>query len=70
MRKSFPMRLLIVALWCGAAWAQGIQNRDVAISAGPSWNQSQTIAGTNVTLAGSSGFNIQIGARTILAPAG
>jgi len=54
------MRLLIVALWAGAAWAQGIQNRDVSISSGPSWNQPQRISGTNVTLAGSNGWNSQV----------
>jgi len=59
MSKSFPMRLLIVALWSGAAWAQGIQNRDMSIAWGPSWNQAQTIGGTNVTLAGSTGWNSQ-----------
>ena len=59
MSKSFSLRFLIVALFSCSAWAQGIQNRDIFVSAGPSWNQPQTIGGTNVMLAGSSGFNLQ-----------
>jgi hypothetical protein len=59
MRKRVLMGLLVVTLFCGAAWAQGIQNRDMSLSAGPSWTQSQTIGGTNVTLSGSKGWNAQ-----------
>ena len=58
MRKSSPMRFLVVALWSCAAWAQGrIQNFDIFISAGPAWNKSHAISGTNVTLADSWGYS-------------
>ncbi|MFY9724245.1 MAG: hypothetical protein WB579_08180 [Bryobacteraceae bacterium] len=60
MRKSFLTRFLIAALWSGAAYAQGIQNYDIFISAGPVWTRSNVIPGTNVTLAGSTGHSIEI----------
>ena len=59
MSKSSRMRFLMVALFSGSVWAQGIQNHDMVILAGPAWNGSQTIGGTNVTLASSSGYNFQ-----------
>jgi hypothetical protein len=61
MRKSFPMRFLVVALWSSSAWAQGIQNTDMFFSAGPAWNASHAIGGTNVTLADSLGYSWQWG---------
>jgi hypothetical protein len=60
MRKSFLMRLLVVALWSSLAWAQGIQNHDMFFSAGPARSKARVIGGTNVTLAGSSGFAYQM----------
>ena len=60
MRKSFLIRFLVVALCSSAAWAQRIQNADMFFSAGPAWNKSRAIGGTNVTLAGSSGFAYQL----------
>jgi hypothetical protein len=59
MHKSFLMRFLVAALLSGAAWAQGIQNNDMFFSGGPVWNQAHVIGGTNVPLAGSTGFSIQ-----------
>jgi hypothetical protein len=60
MRKSFLMRLLVVALWSSLAWAQSLQNHDMFISAGPARTKAREIGGTNVTLAGSSGFTFQV----------
>jgi opacity protein-like surface antigen len=60
MRKSFLMRFLVVALLSSAVWAQGIQNNDIFFSAGPAWNKSRVIGGTNVTLADSWGASNQI----------
>jgi hypothetical protein len=59
MRKSFPMRFLVVALLSGAAWSQGFQNHDVFLAAGPAWSKSRAIGGTNVSLAGLRGFSYQ-----------
>lgn len=60
MRKSFLMRLLVIALLSSAARAQIVQNHDVFFSAGPAWNQPQVIGGTNVMLVGSTGFSYQL----------
>jgi hypothetical protein len=49
---------LFAALLPGAAWAQGFQNREIVIEAGPAWVPSGTLAGTNVRLAGSVGTGI------------
>jgi len=62
MRKRYLMRLLVVALWSSSAWAQWaqrIQNFDMFISMGPTWSRPHAIAGTNVTLTGSSGLSSQ-----------
>jgi hypothetical protein len=58
MRKSLLWRLLPVALFSSAAWAQALQNNDIFLSAGPVWSKSQTIGATNITLAGSSGISV------------
>jgi hypothetical protein len=50
--------LLFAALLPGAASAQGFQNRDVVIEAGPAWIPSRTLAGTDVRLDGSVGLAI------------
>jgi hypothetical protein len=57
---NFTMRFLLPALCCGAACAQGIQNRDIFVSAGPIWTAAHPIAGTNAALAGATGFTFQV----------
>jgi hypothetical protein len=60
MSKSFLTQFLVSALLSSAAWAQGLQNNDMSLSAGPAWSQSRMIGGTNVTLADSLGFSFQV----------
>ncbi|MGB9457870.1 MAG: hypothetical protein WCB12_17610 [Bryobacteraceae bacterium] len=55
MRRRFVMQSLVVALASSAAWAQGLQNLDIAILGGTAWNtaawnRSLVVGGTNVTL--------------------
>jgi hypothetical protein len=61
MKISLP-RLLVLLLLPGSLWAQHlVQNMDVSILEGVTWYRPQTIAGTNVTVSGSTGHSQQIG---------
>jgi hypothetical protein len=59
MNRSSSLRFLMVALFSGCTWAQGVQNHDIFVSAGPMWNASQAIGATNVTVASSTGSNLE-----------
>ena len=59
MKKGLLKRFLLLALWAGAARAQGLQNTDIAVLFGTVWNTSNAIPGTNLTLASSSLFTAQ-----------
>jgi hypothetical protein len=61
MTKTTLLPLLALAFPPAAGWAQFVQNRDLSFLAGPSFTQNQLIGGTNITLYGSTGFNLMTG---------
>jgi hypothetical protein len=61
MRKSCAQGFLFLTLLPVGAWAQRVQNMDIFFLMGPSFAKSQTIAGTNVTLSGSTGVSETLG---------
>jgi hypothetical protein len=59
--KSSLLVFLVLTFRPVGAWAQGIQNVELYYLAGPSFTQTQTIGGTNVTVYGSTGYSLSIG---------
>ncbi len=70
MKTSLPLLLVLLS---GSLWAQHmVQNMDTSILFGPTWYRPHTIAGTNVTVAGSTGHSQQVnyGYQVLRTPAG
>ena len=61
MKTTNLLSCLALTLLPIAASAQGIQNFEIYYLAGPSFAQTQTIGGTNVTVYGSTGYSLTIG---------